>query len=197
MQLGFCFQGCKMGAKWSTLYTEIPAAEATGKLELRTQAHAVRIEHDAKGRASAVVYADAKGQLHRQKGRIIAIAGNAIETPRLLLNSSSTLFPHGLANGSGMVGKHYMRHTTGSVFAEFSDPVHFYRGTIMAGLISDECISILTAALSAATKWKPSLLGHRSWRHFSNLCLGQGFHPSYGQLHSPCRHVAGGRRHAS
>jgi len=138
MQLGFCFQGCKMGAKWSTLYTEIPAAEATGKLELRTQAHAVRIEHDAKGRASAVVYADAKGQLHRQKGRIIAIAGNAIETPRLLLNSSSTLFPHGLANGSGMVGKHYMRHTTGSVFAEFSDPVHFYRGTIMAGLISDE-----------------------------------------------------------
>ncbi|WP_341522865.1 GMC family oxidoreductase [Pseudomonas sp. G.S.17] len=138
MQLGFCFQGCKMGAKWSTLYTEIPAAEATGKLELRTQAHAVRIEHDAKGRASAVVYADAKGELHRQKGRIIAIAGNAIETPRLLLNSSSTLFPHGLANGSGMVGKHYMRHTTGSVFAEFSDPVHFYRGTIMAGLISDE-----------------------------------------------------------
>ncbi|MDY7560369.1 hypothetical protein QN366_02365 [Pseudomonas sp. CCC3.2] len=32
-QLGFCFQGCKMGAKWSTLYTEIPAAEATDKLE--------------------------------------------------------------------------------------------------------------------------------------------------------------------
>ncbi|MDU7558583.1 MAG: GMC family oxidoreductase N-terminal domain-containing protein, partial [Pseudomonas sp.] len=103
MQLGFCFQGCKMGAKWSTLYTEIPAAEATGKLDLRTQAHAVRIEHDAKGRANAVVYADAQGQLHRQKGRIVAIAGNAIETPRLLLNSSSAMFPHGLGNGSGMV----------------------------------------------------------------------------------------------
>ena len=35
MQLGFCFQGCKSGAKWSTLYTEIPAGEATGRLELR------------------------------------------------------------------------------------------------------------------------------------------------------------------
>ena len=35
MQLGFCFQGCKTGAKWSTLYTEIPTAEATGNLELR------------------------------------------------------------------------------------------------------------------------------------------------------------------
>jgi len=138
MQLGFCFQGCKMGAKWSTLYTEIPAAEATGKLELRTQAHAVKIEHDAKGRATGVVYADAQGRLQRQKARLVAVAGNAIETPRLLLNSTSTLFPHGIGNGSGMVGKHYMRHTTGSVFAEFKDPVHFYRGTIMAGLIGDE-----------------------------------------------------------
>ncbi|WP_346840333.1 GMC family oxidoreductase [Metapseudomonas otitidis] len=138
MQLGFCFQGCKMGAKWSTLYTEIPQAEATGRLDLRPQSQAVLIEHDARGRASAVVYADAKGQLHRQRARAVAMAGNAIETPRLLLHSSSTLFPDGLGNGSGMVGKHYMRHTTGSVFAEFADPVHFYRGTIMAGIVSDE-----------------------------------------------------------
>jgi choline dehydrogenase-like flavoprotein len=34
-QTGFCFQGCKWGAKWSTLYTEIPKGEATGKLEGR------------------------------------------------------------------------------------------------------------------------------------------------------------------
>ncbi|MFV0454100.1 MAG: GMC family oxidoreductase [Pseudomonas sp.] len=137
-QLGFCFQGCKMGAKWSTLYTEIPAAEATGKLELRAQSQAIRIEHDTRGRASAVVYADANGQLQRQRARVVAVAGNAIETPRLLLNSYSSLFPHGLGNGAGMVGKHYMRHTTGSVFAEFEEPVHFYRGTVMAGIVSDE-----------------------------------------------------------
>ena len=36
-QIGFCFQGCKSAAKWSTLYTEIPAAIETGKLELRPQ----------------------------------------------------------------------------------------------------------------------------------------------------------------
>ncbi|WP_437270271.1 GMC family oxidoreductase [Stutzerimonas balearica] len=139
-QLGFCFQGCKMGAKWSTLYTEIPAAEATGKLELRTQAQVLRIEHDARGRASAVVYADAEGRLQRQKARVVAVAGNVIETPRILLNSQSSLFPHGLGNGSGTVGRYYMRHTTGSVFAEFEEPVHFYRGTIMAGIISDEVL---------------------------------------------------------
>lgn len=137
-QLGFCFQGCKMGAKWSTLYTEIPAAEATGKLDLRPGSQAIRIEHDEKGRVNAVVYADSAGVMQRQKARVVAVAGNSIETPRLLLNSSSTLFPQGLGNGAGMVGKHYMRHTTGSVFAEFKEPVHFYRGTIMAGIISDE-----------------------------------------------------------
>ena len=48
MQLGFCFQGCKSGAKWSTLYTEIPKAEATGNLDLRPEAHVTRIEHNQK-----------------------------------------------------------------------------------------------------------------------------------------------------
>ena len=37
-QTGFCFQGCKWGAKWSTLYTEIPKGEQTGKLEVRPNA---------------------------------------------------------------------------------------------------------------------------------------------------------------
>src|SRR6266404_9601620 len=45
-QLGFCFQGCKSGAKWSTLYTEIPKAEATGRLDLRTQSQVLQVQHD-------------------------------------------------------------------------------------------------------------------------------------------------------
>ena len=49
IQQGFCAQGCKTGAKWSTLYTEIPRAEATGKLDLRIQSMATRIEHGADG----------------------------------------------------------------------------------------------------------------------------------------------------
>lgn len=103
-QRGFCFQGCRMGAKWSTLYTELPRAQATGHMELRTQAHVVRIEHDARGKASGVVYYDASGKLQRQKARVVAVAGNSIETPRLLLNSQSSKFPDGLANGSGTGG---------------------------------------------------------------------------------------------
>ena len=61
IQQGFCVQGCKTGAKWSTLYTEIPRAEATGNLDLRIQSRAARIEHGENGRVSGVVYRDANG----------------------------------------------------------------------------------------------------------------------------------------
>jgi len=137
-QLGFCFQGCKTGAKWSTLYTEIPKAEATGRLDLRPQAMVLQIQHDDTGKVTGVLYADANGDQHVQKGRAVCVAGNSIETPRLLLNSASSMFPDGLANSSGEVGRNYMRHTTGSVYAIFDQPVRMYRGTTMAGIIMDE-----------------------------------------------------------
>ncbi|PWG64875.1 GMC family oxidoreductase [Spiribacter halobius] len=138
LQIGFCFQGCKSGAKWSTLYTEIPKAEATGNLDLRSNSQAVRIEHDDRGRASAVIYFDGDGREQRQRARAVAVAGNSIETPRLLLASESARYPDGLANESGQVGRNYMRHLTGSVYGVFEEPVHMYRGTTMAGIISDE-----------------------------------------------------------
>jgi choline dehydrogenase-like flavoprotein len=137
-QIGFCFQGCKSGAKWSTLYTEIPKGEATGNLEVRTDAMALRIEHDAGGKVTGVVYANSKGEQFRQKARVVAVAGNSLESPRLLLNSASAMFPDGLANSSGQVGRNYMRHMTGSVYAVFERPVHMYRGTTMAGIVRDE-----------------------------------------------------------
>ena len=138
MQLGFCFQGCKSGAKWSTLYTELPKAEATGNMDLRPESHVVRIEHDVAGKISGVVYFDKAGKEQRQLARIVCVAGNSIETPRLLLLSASDMFEDGLANSSGQVGRNYMRHMTGSVYAVFKDPVNFYRGTTMAGIIRDE-----------------------------------------------------------
>jgi choline dehydrogenase-like flavoprotein len=137
-QAGFCFQGCKFGAKWSTLYTEIPAAEDTGRLDLRAGAQALKIEHDASGKVTGVLYADEKGDQHLQKARVVCVAGNSIESPRLLLNSASSMFPDGLGNSSGQVGRNYMRHTTGSVYATFEKPVFMFRGTTMAGIIQDE-----------------------------------------------------------
>ncbi|UEM24352.1 GMC family oxidoreductase (plasmid) [Skermanella mucosa] len=137
-QIGFCFQGCKSGAKWSTLNTEIPAALETGKLELRSECQVLQIQHNAAGKVSGVLYASKDGQQHLQKARVVCVAGNSIESPRLLLNSASAKFPDGLANSSGQVGRNYMRHVTGTVYAAFDQPVHMFRGTTMAGIIRDE-----------------------------------------------------------
>jgi choline dehydrogenase-like flavoprotein len=137
-QIGFCFQGCKSSAKWSTLYTEIPAGLATGNLELRPECMALQVQHDAAGKVTGVLYADKDGKQQVQKARIVCVAGNSFESPRLLLNSASSKYPDGLANSSGQVGKNYMRHMTGSVYAAFDKPVHMFRGTTMAGVIQDE-----------------------------------------------------------
>jgi len=61
-QLGFCFQGCKLGAKWSTLYAEIPLGEKTGKLEVRSNSQVLKIEHDKTGKVTGVVYAGKDGK---------------------------------------------------------------------------------------------------------------------------------------
>jgi choline dehydrogenase-like flavoprotein len=138
IQDGFNFQGDKNGSKWSTLVAELPKAEATGLLDLRPESHVIRVTHDARGLVDGVLYVDAEGQVQRQKGRIVCVAGNAVETPRLLLLSGSALFPDGLANSSGQVGRNYMRHMTASVYATFEKPVHMYRGETMAGVVGDE-----------------------------------------------------------
>src|SRR3546814_686574 len=98
----------------------------------------LQIQHDDGGKVTGVLYVDADGNRQVQKARIVAVAGNSIESPRLLLNSASSMFPDGLANSSGQVGRNYMRHMTGSVYAIFDKPVNMYRGTTMAGIVKDE-----------------------------------------------------------
>jgi choline dehydrogenase-like flavoprotein len=138
LQIGFCWAGCAVGAKWSTLYTEIPKAEATGRFELRTGAMAIQVTHDDAGKVRSVVYADADGVLHEQKARAVCVAGNVIETTRLLHNSASNLFPDGLGNSSGHLGRNYMRHVMNLTLAVMPGPVRFQRGTRQSGLILDE-----------------------------------------------------------
>ncbi len=141
IQQGFCVQGCKTGAKWSTLYTEIPRAEATGHLDLRSESMATRIEHDASGRVTGVVYRDPQGAEQRQKARIVCVACNSVETPRLLLLSASGKFPHGLGNSSDQVGRNYAHHVGGFIWGLFDKPIEFWRGTTLAGIVEDEIVN--------------------------------------------------------
>jgi hypothetical protein len=136
-QLGFCTSGCAIGAKWSTLYTEIPKAEATGKFELRPEAMVTRVNLGADGRVESVTYLS-KGKTLTQKCRAVSVAGNVVETTRLLLNNRSERFPDGLANSSGWVGRNYMRHFTIQVMGVMPGKVHFHRQTHLAGVVRDE-----------------------------------------------------------
>lgn len=138
LQNGFNFQGDKHGSKWSTLVAELPKAARTGNLDLRPESHVAQILHDASGRATGVLYIDRNGTLRRQRAAVVVVAGNSIETARLLLLSGSAQHPDGLANSSGQVGRNYMRHTTGTVWGQFDKPVRMWRGETMAGVIADE-----------------------------------------------------------
>jgi choline dehydrogenase-like flavoprotein len=138
LQYGFCNQGCLSGAKWSALVEAIPKAEATGKLTLRTQAMATRLEHGADGRVTGVRFRDASGAEQLQKARLVVLACNGVETPRLLLMSASDAFPTGLGNRHDQVGRYFMRHTQFMSFARFDKPVHMYRGIVTPGYVADE-----------------------------------------------------------
>jgi len=137
-QIGFCWSGCAIGAKWSTLYTEISAAEATDHFELRTRAMAIGVNHNDTGHVTGVVYEDENGALQEQEARAVCVAGNVIETTRLLRNSASGMFPDGLGNSSGHLGRNYMRHMTTATTAIMPGEVNFHRGTRQSGLVFDE-----------------------------------------------------------
>ncbi|PYV93667.1 MAG: choline dehydrogenase [Acidobacteria bacterium] len=106
---GKCMFGCPIGSKASTDVTYWPKALRKGAV-LKTWARVREITLDANGRARGALYYDRQGQLHEQLARVVVISANGIGTPRLLLNSKSKLFPQGLANSSGLVGKSFMIH---------------------------------------------------------------------------------------
>lgn len=138
LQTGFCTSGCVIGAKWSTMYTEIPRAEQTGHYELRERCMVTRIQTDKSGRVTGVEYRDAQGRTLTQRARLVCLAGNAVETTRLLLNSRSPRFPDGLANSSDQVGRNYMHHVLASVVAVMPGKVAMYKGAQCSGFIHDE-----------------------------------------------------------
>lgn len=134
---GFCNYGCTTNAKSSVLVTYIPRAIQAGA-EVRANAMAIRVEHDASGRATGVLYVRAGGGgVERQRAKHVVVAGYAVETPRLLLNSASSLFPDGLANTSGGVGRYFMVHSGDQVFAHFDERINQYKAPPPGGSITE------------------------------------------------------------
>ena len=123
---GFCLQGCKVNAKASPLVTHIPDAIEHGA-EIRADCMAVDIEvDDSSGQVTGVHYMRG-GNERFQRADAVAVAGYSIETPRLLLNSVSRRFPHGLANGNDQVGRYVMVQGAPQVAGRFSDELRMYK----------------------------------------------------------------------
>lgn len=101
---------CEIGAKSTPVSALLPDAIATGNCTLIPDAMVKEIAVDAKGQPNGVRYFTEKGALETVTARIVIMAASAIETTRLLLNSSSKWHPKGMANSSGWVGRNLMGH---------------------------------------------------------------------------------------
>jgi choline dehydrogenase-like flavoprotein len=135
---GFCLGfACEVGAKSSSLATAIRMAEKTGRCEIRPNSYVHRIELDANGRATGAVYFDEKRNAQRQKAKAVVVCANGAETPRLLLLSANNQFPDGLANSSGMVGKHLMFNSGALSVGVFEHPLNDYKGFAVSRILHD------------------------------------------------------------
>jgi choline dehydrogenase-like flavoprotein len=123
---GFCLQGCKVNAKASPLITHLPDAIEHG-VEVRADSMVTRIDVDqASGSCTGVTYVR-DGVEHRQRADAVAVCGYSIETPRLLLNSTSPRFPNGLANENDQVGRYVMVQGATQVAARFPELLRMYK----------------------------------------------------------------------
>jgi len=107
---------CEVNAKGGTQNTVIPKALTTGNCELRTECMTRQILTDGRGRATGVEYFDAHDRLHQQDADLVVVSSAAVESARLLLNSKSTLFPHGLGNRYDWVGRNFQGHSYTGAF---------------------------------------------------------------------------------
>ncbi len=123
---GFCIQGCKVGAKQSTLISHVPDGIEHGA-EIRDHCMVSRIHLGKDGRVTGVTYLDSGGREAEQKAKAIIVCGYAIETPRLLLNSACPGHENGLANSSGTLGRYLMAQAGNVVLGRFEELVRMYK----------------------------------------------------------------------
>ncbi len=130
-----CHRGCSIKAAYDSISVHLNPALATGNLDILPNAMAREVTVDQDGKASGVTYIDkVDGSEHHVSGRVVVLAASSQETVRLMLNSKSNLFPDGIANSSGKVGK-YITESVGSSFSAqipaFEDmPPHNEDGTV-------------------------------------------------------------------
>src|SRR6516225_1360362 len=133
-----CIPICPIQAKYDPSVT-LAEALRTGNVDVSYKTVASKVHVDGNGRVSGIDFIryDQDNGDAVERGRLTAklyiLAGNGIETPRLLLMSKSEQTPHGVANrrdDKGSVGKYLMDHPLYLAWALTPKPVWGYRGPL-------------------------------------------------------------------
>jgi choline dehydrogenase-like flavoprotein len=135
---GFCYGfACEVRAKSSSLVSVIPDAIATGRCEIRPLSYVRRVQLSDAGRATGVVYFDAKKREVFQRAKAVVLSANGLETVKLLLISKTSAFPDGLANSSGQVGRNLMFNGAGIAQALFEHEINAWKGVVASRVVWD------------------------------------------------------------
>ena len=129
--------GCHVRARSSSAVTVLPIAEKTGRCEIRAHSYVREISVDGNGKVTGVVYFDKERREMQQKAKAVILSANGSESPRLLLLSTSTRFPNGLANNNDVVGRYLMLGGGASASGLFEQELNEYKGMISAAGIID------------------------------------------------------------
>ena len=124
---GQCNRGCMLGDKGSADLVFLAPALASGMCTVRPDTRAIRIEAEH-GRIVRVVCRGSDNRDFALSPRAVVLACGALETPRLLLNSSASHSPQGLANESGLVGKNFMETVMTALAGLHPEPLGTMRG---------------------------------------------------------------------
>ena len=94
-----------------------PALRAHSNLTLLTNSYVDKLTTDSRGRRISGVEVVRGTERMTYSGDIVVVACGALSSALLMLRSANDDHPHGLANGSGLVGRNYMRHNNSVVMA--------------------------------------------------------------------------------
>jgi choline dehydrogenase-like flavoprotein len=114
---------CLLNAKSDAQVICVDPALQHPNVELLTNAQVQRLETDASGHTvEGVVTTVADGSTVTFRAAVVVVSCGAVNSAVLLLRSASDAHPRGLANGSDMVGRNYMRHNNVAVMAVSREP---------------------------------------------------------------------------
>jgi len=108
---------CLVNAKADAQVIAVDPALRHSNVQLVTGAFVERLETSASGREVTKVIVQREGAREEYEGDVVVASAGAINSAALLLRSANDRHPDGLANGSGVVGRHYMGHVNSVLMA--------------------------------------------------------------------------------